>query len=580
MRTTGSVSAYGSELAALNAHSLRMSVWVILAACAAFAADDLSRSFANPIDLQYRMRPESDKDFREGADPDVVMWDGRYWLFASKCGGYFVSDNLVTWRLVRTDDLPLEEYAPTAWVMDGRLHFSSRGGTVHRAVDAAFGKWEQIKGRVPSLDSKLFYENGRLFDYYGAGTNRIPLWVQEFDPSTFAAIGRRLPIAEMDDTRFGWDVRGDANDWVSRVGYKEGSYLTKRDGIYYFQCATPGTQFASYCDVALTGPSPLGPFVRQKLNPFSQKTRGYVKGAGHGCTFCDRHGNWWHLATCVISGVNRRIVMFPVFFDPDGEMWCDTAFADWPMVVPDRKAAHPNDFHSGWMPLTYAKRVSVSSCAPGSRQEAIVDEDMRTVWCAETGRAGEWAEVDLGGMAEVRAVQIGFAETEDVSPWRDRNATRKWRLDVSVDGKNWESAIGETDTPGAVDHPYRAFARPVRASKIRVVCMGLPAKTRFALREIRAFGRRNMSLPQPPTSFSVLRDETDRRRVRLSWCAVKDAEGYIVRYGPAPDKLHLSLMVRDACEAEVRSLDAQLDYWWTIEAFNAAGISLPTCHNL
>ena len=246
------------------------------------------------------------------------------------------------------------------------------------------------------------------------------------------------------------------------------------------------------------------------------------------------------------------------------------------MVVPDCKAEHPNDFHSGWMPLAYAKSVSVSSCAVGSRQEAIVDEDMRTVWCAETGRAGEWAEVDLGGMAEVRAVQIGFAEAEDVSPWRDGKATRKWRLDVSADGKDWESVICETNTPGAIDHPYRAFERPILASKIRIMCMGLPAKTRFALRELRVFGWRDTALPCPPASFSALRDGTDRRRARLSWCAAKDAEGYIVRYGPAPDKLHLALMVRDACEAEVRSLDAQLDYWWTIEAFNAAGISPPT----
>lgn len=65
-------------------------------------------TFANPIDLQYRMRPEkTGHDFREGADPDVVMWDGRYWLFASKSGGYYVSNDLVSWRLVHTDDLSI-----------------------------------------------------------------------------------------------------------------------------------------------------------------------------------------------------------------------------------------------------------------------------------------------------------------------------------------------------------------------------------------------------------------------------------------------------------------------------------------
>ncbi len=90
---------------------------------------DTAITFANPIDLEYRMRPEQGKDFREGADPDVAFWNGRYWLFASKCGGYYVSDDLASWKLVRTDELPLEEYAPTVWVMNGGLYFSSRGGT-------------------------------------------------------------------------------------------------------------------------------------------------------------------------------------------------------------------------------------------------------------------------------------------------------------------------------------------------------------------------------------------------------------------------------------------------------------------
>ena len=533
------------------------------------------RSFANPLDLAYRMRPESDKNFREGADPDVVAWNGRYWLFASKCGGYFVSDNLVSWKLVHTDDLPLEEYAPTAWTMDGKLYFSSRGGSVHRAVDAIEGKWERLKIRVPfSVDSKLFFENGRLFNYFGGTSDKVPLFAQELAPITFTLVGKRLPVTEMDDARFGWDVCGDSNELVrGRPGCKEGAYLIERGGTYYFQYATPGTQYASYCDVALTGPSPLGPFVRQRLNPFSLKPGGYVKGAGHGCTFRDFHGNWWHVTTCVIAGVDRRIVMMPVFFDPDGEMWCDTAFADWPMIVPDHKTENPADFHSGWMPLTYARPVKVSSVADGSRKGALVDENMRSKWIAATGNAGEWAEVDLGGMAEVRAVQIGFAEAGDIDPWRKKNAARKWRLDVSEDGTTWTCAINEAEASDAADHPYRVLRKPVKATKLRLTCLGLPEGTRFAVREIRAFGSRDVPVPPAPDSVVAVRDTTDRRRVRISWRSSNGADGYIVRYGPAPDKLHLSLLVRDAHEAEVRSLDANLGYWVAVVAFNAAGFA-------
>ena len=552
----------------------------------AFAAPAAVRSspgtekltFANPLDLEYRMRPEADKNFREGADPDVVMWKGRYWLFASKCGGYFVSDDLAKWTLVRTDDLPLEEYAPSAWVMDGNLYFSSRGGSVHRAVDAAAGKWERVKGKVRNtVDSKLFDEGGRLYDYYGGAPTNVPLWVQELDPRTFDDIGEKVPITEMDDSRFGWDISGDSNEMIDgKPGWKEGAHMIKRGGTYYFQYATPGTQYATYCDVALVGSSPTGPFTRQRVNPFSFKPTGYAKGAGHGCTICDRHGNYWHITTCVVSGVNRRIVMLPVFFDPDGEMWCDTAFADWPMAIPDHRTASPQDYHTGWMPLTYGKSVSVSSCAKGTRKEALVDENMRSIWSAATGNAGEWAEVDLGGVAEVRAVQIGFAETGECAPWRAKDAARRWRLEVSEDGKAWKCAVDESGAMDAADHPYRVLKAPARAAKIRVVCVGVPDGTTFALREIRAFGRMDVPLPQTPESLAAVRDCRDRRRARVSWKAAKGTEGYVVRYGPAPDKLHLSLIVRDACETEVRALDTEQDYWWTVEAFNAAGFSAAT----
>ena len=538
-------------------------------------AHSVAPTFANPLDLEYRMRPETNMNFREGADPDVVMWNDRYWLFASKCGGYFVSDDLAKWTLVRTDDLPLEEYAPSAWVMDGNLYFSSRGGSVHRAVDAAAGKWERVKGKVSNTtDSKLFVEDGRLYDYYGGTSTKVPLWVQELNPATFANIGERVPITEMDDSRFGWDVRGDSNELTSaKSGCKEGSHMIKRSGTYYYQYATPGTQYATYSDVALVGSSPTGPFARQRLNPFSFKPTGYAKGAGHGCTIIDRHGNFWHITTCVVSGINRRIVMLPVFFDPDGEMWCDTAFADWPMAIPDHRTENPQDYHTGWMPLTYGKSVSVSSCAKNSRKESLVDENMRSVWSAATGNAGEWAEVDLGGVAEVRAVQVGFAETGDCAPWREKDAARRWRLEVSEDGKTWKCVVDESGATNAADHPYRVLKAPARAAKVRVVCVGVPAGTTFALREIRVFGRMDMPRPQTPELLAVVRDGTDRRWARVSWKAAEGAEGYVVRYGPAPGKLHLSLMVRDACETEVRALDTAQDYWWTVEAFNAAGFS-------
>lgn len=56
-------------------------------------ADRRQMTFVSPLDLPYRYQPirvpARDKHiFREAADPTVVFFQGRYWLFASHSYGY------------------------------------------------------------------------------------------------------------------------------------------------------------------------------------------------------------------------------------------------------------------------------------------------------------------------------------------------------------------------------------------------------------------------------------------------------------------------------------------------------------
>lgn len=534
----------------------------------AFAA--VALTFANPIDLAYRMQP--DCAFREGADPEVVLHDGRYWLFASKCGGYYVSDDLVRWQLVKTDDLPLEEWAPTVVEIGGRLHFSARDGGVFRAVDAVTGKWEKLDvPQIPSCDSALFLDDdGRLYDYWGAGPRKGGLVVQQFDPVSFRPIGQKVATLELDLARYGWDVRGRNNEEFKSGGYPEGSQMVKRDGRYYFQYATPGTEHPSYCDVALVGTSPLGPFVRQKLNPFSSKPDGYARGSGHGKTFRDKVGNWWHVTTCVLGGCNRRISLMPVFFDADGEMWCDTAFADWPLVVPDRRAESPEAYHAGWMPLAYGKPARVSSGTSKGTTDVLTDEDIGTFWSASSKTTNEFAEVSFGGVADLRAVQIGFAD-QPVAAWRQSGVRRGYRVEATSDGKVWQVLFEGQEAD--FEHPYRALATPVTATAIRVVPTELPEGASFALREIRAFGRMEKPLPAAPQNVKVVRDEADRRHATVTWDVVPGATGYVVKFGPSSGKQHLARLVRGKTTLDLRMLDAEAEYVWSVIAFNEAGFT-------
>jgi len=532
-------------------------------------------TFTNPLNVDYRLRTAEGRTFREAADPEIITHAGRHWLFASMCGRYFVSDDLTKWQAVESKDLPFEEYAPTVEEISGVLHFTSRGGTIDRAVDLAKGVWTRVSNRIThTVDSALFRDDdGRLYLYWGGDGVKRPLFVGEIDAKTFQNVGLTVATMEEDSLRYGWEVRGHANEITNRSSYIEGSHMVKREGTYYFQYASPGTQFDTYCDTAMRGTAPLGPFERQKLNPFSLKTAGYVTSAGHGKTFRDKVGNWWHVTTGLVGNeyfTERRLVMFPVFFTSDGEMWCDTAFSDWPIVVPDHRTDNPDDYHSGWMPLTYGKRVTVSSSFDGSSPEAVVDESIRTFWSA-VGARGEWLEVDLGGPAVVRAIQLGFADMGDLARLTSP-ACRYYRVELRTGPDVWLT-VREGGECCEVEHPYCSLESPVSADRLRVLCLSQPQGTRFALREVRAFGRMDKPVPVPPTGLVVVRDAADCRRAKVSWCPSGDATGYVLRYGPSQDKMHLSRLVRGVTEVEIRSLDAVSDYHWAVRAFNEAGMS-------
>ncbi|MFQ9709425.1 MAG: hypothetical protein ACLRYR_12470 [Bifidobacterium dentium] len=69
----------------------------------------MSKHYCNPLDLPYRYqfnRPNpqqagpgvKDAIYREAADPSMVLFRDRYWIFPSMTAGFFVSDDLVHWN--------------------------------------------------------------------------------------------------------------------------------------------------------------------------------------------------------------------------------------------------------------------------------------------------------------------------------------------------------------------------------------------------------------------------------------------------------------------------------------------------
>lgn len=87
--------------------------------------------FCNPINVPYVYQFKTDpRDnyrlsvSREAADPSLVLFKGKYYLFASMSGAVWVSDDLAEWECVPLpENMPIYDYAPDVRVMGEWLYF-------------------------------------------------------------------------------------------------------------------------------------------------------------------------------------------------------------------------------------------------------------------------------------------------------------------------------------------------------------------------------------------------------------------------------------------------------------------------
>ena len=424
----------------------------------------MKQTYCNPLDLGYRYQHMKEgprtAGFREGADPTLVSFKGKYYLFVSMSAGFWYSDDLLHWDFHADPDLLIYDYAPDVRQVGDFLYFcASRKGRncpILRTADPLTEPFTEVSAPFAFWDPDLFCDDdGRVYFYWGC-SNTTPIYGVEMDPDTMTPIGEKQELIFGNETVLGYERPGN-NGIVDReasvlyqsmkqfynpetgkldlppqmanipglsaesltamfnaVGkpYIEGAFMTKHDGLYYLQYACPGTQYNTYADGVYTSTSPLGPFVRQASNPFSAKPGGFITGAGHGSTIADAYGNWWHASTMRISvnyDFERRVGLFPAGFDKDGVLYCNQNFADYPHRIPagkfDASSQQPE-----WMLLSYKKPVTASSTAEGSSPALAVNEDCRSWWSAAGAEPGEWLCVDLGKDSDVRAIQLNMAD--------------------------------------------------------------------------------------------------------------------------------------------------------------------------
>jgi hypothetical protein len=534
-------------------------------------------TICNPLNLNYRFCLDKPSR-REAADPTMVVYKDEYYLFASKSGGYWHSADLIHWDLITTKDLPLEDYAPTAVVMDDTLYFlaSSDKPVIYKTADPKSGKWQIANPAFPigMIDPDLFLDDdGRLYFYYGC-SNVNPIYGVELNPKTLNPIGKPKALFNSHKDKYGWERSGDYNDkpenpWI------EGSWMTKHDGKYYLQYATPGTQFKSYCDGLYVSDKPLGDFTLAPNNPCSSKPEGFIAGAGHSSTFQDIYGNYWHISTMTISQKHmfeRRLGLFPMFFDKDGELYTYTGFGDFPFKIPRKKISSPEELSPHWMLLSYNKSVEVSSALPDHPKEYAADENIRNYWSAKTGNKGEWISIDLQKQCRINAVQINFAENETQIYGRSHEIYYQYLLEYSSDNKTWHTLIDKTKNKTDVPHDYIELQNSVEARYVKLINYCVPGGT-FAIAGLRVFGKGEGTIPTKVQNLNIVRSSADRCVVKLKWDKKPDAVGFNIRYGTQKNKLYHNYEVLDANSVTIRSLNSLSKYYFTIDVFNENGIN-------
>jgi len=570
----------------------------------------------NPVDLPYRFQDFARGPwravFREAADPSIVRFRDRYYLFASMSGGYWHSDDLVSWQFHAEPLLPAGDYAPDVREVDGALYVtasSKKASPILRSTAPLTDGFERVaNGAFPYWDPNVFQDDdGRVYLYWGC-SNSEPVRGVQVDPATLQPIGEPVELLGGDPGSHGWERPGESNRTTapatlreklsarlfgthSQTPYIEGAWMTKRDGRYYLQYAGPGTEYNVYADGYYTGPTPLGPFESSPDSPFSSKPGGFITGAGHGSTFQDGHGNWWHAATMRIS-VNhhfeRRIGIFPAGFDDDGALFCNQNFGDYPTVVPDRRIDPWNDAHAGWMLQSYRASAEATSSAPGHGPALAVDEDIRTWWAAAGNEPGESLTIDLVSARLVHAVQVNVAEHKvarakprrlrhdpdySAAAFRSIDASDHpvtYLLEASFDGTSW--SVLHDGRAESADAPHRLVVLPEAAKyrHFRITGQQTPWNSVFAVSGLRVFG-----LDQRPAPLAVepVVRRTEPRSALVRWEPIAGADGYNVRYGRHPERLYHSWQVWGENELDLSTLNAGEHYWVAVDAYNAGGVT-------
>ncbi|MFH8856997.1 family 43 glycosylhydrolase [Streptomyces rochei] len=220
------------------------------------------------------------------ADPDVRYMDGRYWIYPTTDGfpGWsgtrfkaFSSRDLVHWTdhgvvLDLGPDVAWADrnaWAPAIAERDGKyyFYFCAEQQIGVAVADSPAGPFKDAlggplvgKGRFSGqmIDPSVFTDDdGRSYLYWGNGHGYV------------------VPL---NDDMVSFDASRVKD--ITPENFREGSFVVKRDGTYYFMWSEDDTRSEDYHVAYATGPTPLGPWTKRGTILSKRPVYG-ILGTGH-----------------------------------------------------------------------------------------------------------------------------------------------------------------------------------------------------------------------------------------------------------------------------------------------------------
>lgn len=271
------------------------------------------------------------------ADPEGVIWDGKYWIFPTASLPFkeqtyldaFSSPDLVNWtkheRIIDNQEVKWlwqAMWAPAIIRKDNSYYLFFGGNDMHEKGEGGIGVAKSDKPEGPYKDIL----GKPLIDEVINGAQPIDQFVfQDKDGTYYMYYGgwRHCNVGKLNDSFTGFVPFEDGEIFkeVTPENYVEGPFMFIKDGKYYFMWSEGGWTGPDYCVAYAIADNPLGPFKR--IGKILQQDPNIGTGAGHHSVIHEQKSDKWYIVyhrhpLGSTDGNDREVCIDEMHFDENG----------------------------------------------------------------------------------------------------------------------------------------------------------------------------------------------------------------------------------------------------------------------